>query len=100
MSGGGENASDDLAVTKLAVPDEFAGAGVQGAQSGVGPEVAVAAAPSLGLGGDGVVIHAEKAASVDEEKANLRIEAGSHPVGGAVGARRDESAVGRSEEHT
>src|SRR5579863_6993523 len=93
-SGGGENSGGDFAVTEFAVPNEFAGAVIESANSGVGPKVAVATAPAFGFGGDGVVVDAEEATGVDIEEVRLRIETGSHPVGGAVGAGRNESTIG------
>jgi hypothetical protein len=93
MAGSGQNAGDAFAVTKFVIPDNFAGAVVEGAQSGIGPEVNVAAGPAFGLAGRGEVKNAEDAAGGDVEKAGLGIEAGRHPIAGTVGTGLDERAV-------
>src|SRR5438552_3260234 len=86
---GGEDAGDAFAIADFVVPDHFAGAVIECTNGGVGPKNAVAAAPTFSFSGDGVVVNAEEAARVDEEESGLRIEAGGHPVGGAVGAGRN-----------
>ena len=90
MTGGGENARDAFAVSEFVIPDHFAGAIVEGAQSGIGPQVDVAAGPAFGLATRGEVKNAEDAAGGDVEEGGLRIEAGCHPIAGAVGAGLDE----------
>src|SRR5215470_7139401 len=67
-----------FAVTELSIPNDFASLVVEGAQSGVGPEISVATAPAFGFGFHRVVVNAEKAARHDVEKIRLRIEAGRH----------------------
>ncbi len=75
------------------IPDNFASAIVEGAERGIGPKIDVAAGPAFGFAGGGEVKNAEDAASSDVKKAGLRIEAGRHPIAGAVGAGLDQSAV-------
>src|SRR5882724_8261335 len=95
MAGGGEDTGDAFAFADFVIPDDFSGFVIECADGGVGPENAIAAAPAFGLGFvDSVVVDAEDTASVDVKKICLWIEAGRHPVGGAVGAGFDQSAVG------
>src|SRR5260221_5299922 len=95
MAGGGEDTGDAFAFAEFVIPDDFSGFVIERADGGVGPENAIAAAPAFGLGFvDSVVVAAEDTASVDVKKICLWIEAGRHPVGRAVGAGFDESAIG------
>src|SRR5579863_1776919 len=94
MAGGGENASDTFGVAERVVPDDFADAIVEGTDGGIGPDIVIAAAPAFGFALDSFVEDAKDSAGVKVEEAGLRVEARSHPVGGTVGARLDERAVG------
>src|SRR5438309_10860051 len=95
MAGGGEDTGDAFAFADFVIPDYFSGFVIERADGGVRPENAIAAAPAFGLGFvHGVVVDAEDAARIDVKKICLWIEAGSHPVGRAVGARFNESAIG------
>ena len=94
MAGGGEDSGDAFSVAEFVIPDKLSGFVIERPNCGVGPEIPVAAAPAFGFGFDGVVINAEEAARVDVKEIGLWIEARGHPVGCAVGAGRNESAVG------
>src|SRR5882724_3402312 len=95
MAGGGENAGDAFAFADFVIPDDFSGFLIERADGGVGPENAISPAPAFGLGFvHRVVVVAEDAARIDIKKICLWIETGRHPVGGAVGAGFDESAIG------
>lgn len=94
IAGGGEDAGDAFAVAEFVIPDDFTGAVVEGAQGGIGPEVEVAAAPAFCFAGEGEIKNTEDAAGGDVKEAGLRIEAGCHPIAGAVGTGLDERAVG------
>src|SRR6266436_5052651 len=95
MAGGGEDSGDAFVFADFVIPDNFSGFVIECADRGIGPQVSIAAAPAFGFGFvHGVVVDAEDAAGVDVEKICLGIETGRHPVGGAVGAGFDESAIG------
>src|SRR2546430_2339395 len=95
MAGGGEDTGDAFVFADFVIPDDFSGFVIERADRGVGPQVPVTAAPAFGLGFvHGVVVDAEDATGVHVEKICLWIEARRHPVGGAVGAGLDQSAVG------
>src|SRR5262249_39566633 len=93
-AGGAQDAGNAFAVAQFVVPNHLAGTVVEGADGGVGPQDAVAAAPAFGFGGDGVVVNAEEASRVDKEQPGLRIKAGGHPVGGSIGTGRNQRSVG------
>ena len=93
MACSGQNAGDAFAAAEFVIPDNFAGAVIEGAERGIGPEVDVTAGPAFSLAGRGEIENAEDAAGCDIEKAGLGIEAGRHPIAGAVGARFDERTV-------
>src|SRR5882724_12260334 len=95
MAGGGEDTGDAFAFADFVIPDNFSGFVIECADRGIGPQVSITPAPAFGFGFvDSVVVDAENSAGVDIKKICLGIEAGSHPVGGAVGAGFDESAIG------
>src|ERR1700730_5636251 len=93
MAGGCKNSCDAFAVSDFAIPHYFAGTVVKRAKRRIGPEVAVAASPAFRLPCGCPVKNAEDSACIHIEEARLRIEAGRHPIGRAVGTGLDQRAV-------